>query len=80
VARLTEVSVEVRIGVRNVSREIAFETNESADDVAAKVAAATSGGVLDLVDAKGRRVVVPSDALGYVEIGEEEKRRVGFGA
>jgi len=34
--------------------------------------------VLQLVDNKGRVFVVPTDALAYVEIGEEETRRVGF--
>jgi len=72
--------VEIRIGVQNVSREIAIDTDMTADAVAAAVAKAVDGGVLDLTDAKGRRIVVPAAALGYVDIGEESKRRVGFGA
>jgi hypothetical protein len=52
------------------------------DDVTAAVAAALAGdtGLLALTDESGRRVVVPSDKLAYVEIGEPESRRVGFGA
>ncbi|MGH8938983.1 MAG: DUF3107 domain-containing protein, partial [Actinomycetes bacterium] len=44
--------------------------------------AALSGSmpILSLDDEKGRRIVVPSDKLAYVEIGEPESRRVGFGA
>lgn len=72
--------MEIRIGVQNVSREISLDTDMTADQVAAAVAAAADGATLDLTDAKGRRVVVPSRAIGYVEIGEETKRRVGFGA
>lgn len=72
--------MEIRIGVQNVSREITIDTEMTADAVAAAVSAAVKGGTLDLTDAKGRRVVVPSAALGYVDIGEESKRRVGFGA
>lgn len=72
--------MEIRIGVQNVSREIAIDTDMTADAVAAAVAKAVDGGVLDLTDAKGRRIVVPAAALGYVDIGEESKRRVGFGA
>lgn len=71
--------MDIRIGVQQVSREISLESDESADDVAAKVAAAMSGDTLELVDNKGRRVVVPTRALAYVDIGTEEKRRVGFG-
>ncbi|MFV0286880.1 MAG: DUF3107 domain-containing protein [Demequina sp.] len=72
--------MEIRIGVQNVAREIVIETELSGDEVAAKVADAVAGATLDLTDAKGRRVVVPAGSLGYVEIGEEAKRRVGFGA
>ena len=71
--------MDIRIGVQQVSREITLESDETADEVAAKVASAMSGEVLELTDNKGRRVVVPSRALAYVDIGTEEKRRVGFG-
>ncbi|MDE0572561.1 DUF3107 domain-containing protein [Demequina sp. B12] len=72
--------MEIRIGVQNVAREIVIETNLTGDEVAKAVADAIAGATLDLSDAKGRRIVVPSASLGYVEIGEESKRRVGFGA
>ncbi|WP_062076805.1 DUF3107 domain-containing protein [Demequina globuliformis] len=72
--------MEIRIGVQNVAREIVIETDMSGDEVAKAVADALEGATLDLSDAKGRRLVVPAGALGYVEIGEESKRRVGFGA
>ena len=71
--------MEIRIGVQNVTREIVVETDKSSDDIAALVSKAIAGGVLDLVDVQGRRVVVPSASLAYVQIGEEVKRRVGFG-
>ncbi|BDZ62966.1 hypothetical protein Lsed01_02107 [Demequina sediminis] len=72
--------MEIRIGIQNVSREIAIDTDMTSDAVAKAVAEAVQGGTLDLTDAKGRRVVIPASALGYVDIGEETKRRVGFGA
>jgi len=72
--------VEVRIGVRQVAREIAFESDQGIEEVTAAVATAVKqGGILDLVDDKGRRYLVPADALGFVHIGEAEKGRVGFG-
>lgn len=74
-------TVEITIGVRNVAREITLESAQTADEVVAAVnAALATGGVLSLVDHRGRRVVVPVDSLGYLEIGQEEQRRVGFGA
>ena len=75
----SEDSVEIRIGVQNVSREVVIETELTTADIEKKVADAVLGAALDLIDVKGRRVIVPSAAIGYVEIGEEERRRVGFG-
>ncbi len=72
--------MEIRIGVQNVSRELTVETDLTADAVAKLVADALAGATLDITDVKGRRVVVPSAAIGYVELGEEAKRRVGFEA
>ena len=75
-----EVDVEITIGVQNLTREIVVETDASAEEVAATVAKALDGGaVLDLTDNRGRRVLVPTATIGYVEIGAEEQRRVGFG-
>ncbi len=71
--------MEVKIGVQNVARELVVETDSSAKEVAELVAAAVKGETLTLTDSKGRQIVVPSAALGYVEIGVEEQRRVGFG-
>ncbi len=72
--------MEIRIGVRNVARELSFETTMTADEVAKAVAAASAGTMLDLTAEKGRRILVPADAVGYVEIGQEERHRVGFEA
>jgi hypothetical protein len=36
-------------------------------------------GIFAITDVKGRRIVVPVAALGFVEIGEDESRPVGFG-
>ena len=74
--------MEVKIGVQFAARELVLESTQSPDDVAKAVTAALSDddGVLTLVDDKGRRVLVPSSKLAYVEIAESEQRRVGFGA
>jgi hypothetical protein len=73
--------VEVKVGVQQAARELVLESGQEAAEVAAVVAAALEkGGALTLDDAKGRRLIVPVDKLAYVEIGEPEVRRVGFGA
>jgi archaellum component FlaG (FlaF/FlaG flagellin family) len=73
--------VEVKIGIQNVGREIVLESALDADAVAKIVGDAIANGTdLRLTDEKGRQVIVPGSVLGYVEIGAEEVRRVGFGA
>ena len=73
--------MEVKIGVQQAPRELVLESAQSAQDVATIVTRALAeGGALSLTDDKGRQVVVPVDKLAYVEIGEPEVRRVGFGA
>lgn len=72
--------MEIKIGMRQTNREIVLESEQTRDDITASVEKAlTNGGALTLDDEKGRRVIVPVDALAYVEIGEETVRRVGFG-
>lgn len=73
--------MEVNIGVQHVARDISFETEASPEDVTAAVEQALSGesSMLSLTDTKGRRILVPARALGWVQIGESEKGRVGFG-
>jgi hypothetical protein len=72
--------VEIRIGIINAPRELSFESNQSAAEIADAVAAALDGGAtsLRLLDDKGSVYLVPTSALGYVQIGTEESRRVGF--
>lgn len=72
--------MEIKIGMRQTNREIVLESDQSRDEVTAAVTKALAdGGALTFDDDKGRRVIVPSDALAYVEVGEEQARRVGFG-
>ncbi|GAA4029292.1 MULTISPECIES: DUF3107 domain-containing protein [Arthrobacter] len=73
--------MEVKIGIQNVGREIVLESALDAEAVAKIVGDAISNGTdLRLTDEKGRQVIVPGNVVGYVEIGAEEVRRVGFGA
>lgn len=73
--------MEVRIGVKQVSREVVIESAQTPAEVQEIVTAALAGdGPLSLTDDKGRLVVIPADAVGYVEIGVEEAGRVGFGS
>jgi len=72
--------MEIRIGLQNTSREIAFESKQTAAEIekAVELALGSDAKQLKLADDKGRIFIVPTAALAYVEIGAEEARRVGF--
>lgn len=74
--------MEVKIGVQHAHRELVLESAQSPADVATAVseALADPSGILNLVDEKGRRVIVPVAKLAYVEIDESVSRKVGFTA
>ena len=54
----------------------------SADDVEKLLYEALKAdfGLFTLVDEKGRKVFIPAEKIAYVELGEPEGRRVGFGS
>jgi hypothetical protein len=75
-----EVSVEVKVGVADTARELLINSSQTPEEVEALVADAlkNSSGMLTLIDDKGRRYVVPSARVAYVEIGSADSRKVGF--
>jgi len=72
--------VDIRIGIVNAPRELSFESDQTAAQIADAVngALAERGGSLQLRDDKGTMYVVPSAGIAYVEIGSDQARRVGF--
>lgn len=74
--------MEVKIGVHNATRELSIESTESPEELEARVreVVADPNGLLELTDERGRRVLVRTEHLTYIELGEPTERRVGFGA
>ena len=75
--------MEIKVGIQHVTREIVVETTKSAADVQKAFEDAIAGngtGVFALTDEHGRKVLIPADRIAYVDIGEENARRVGFGS
>ena len=72
--------MEVKIGVQYAPRELVLESGQTPAEVEKAVTEALSDddGVLNLVDEKGRRVIVPVKKVAYVEIAEAVTRKVGF--
>ena len=73
--------MDIELGIQNVARPVNFSTDESADNVSQAIAQAVAdNATIDMTDDKGRRIIVPANALGYALIGSETKHAVGFGA
>ena len=73
--------MEIKVGITHVNREVAVESESTADEIEAALAdAIASNGFLTLVDDKGRKVLIPAAGIAYVDLGSEHVRAVGFGA
>ena len=72
--------MEIRIGIVNTGRELSFESDVSAEEVQKQIQGALDQNATHIVlkDAKGSSYIVPTAQLGYVEIGTDQSRRVGF--
>jgi hypothetical protein len=72
--------MEVKIGVQNANRELVLDTEQASDDVEAAVSEAlgNDNGMLVLKDIKGRKILIPTSKLAYVEIGSPTIGQVGF--
>lgn len=72
--------MEVKIGISESPRELVFNSSQTPTEIEdlVKSALAGSGEVLSLTDDKGRRFLVQTARINYVEIGAADSRRVGF--
>jgi hypothetical protein len=73
--------VEIKIGIQDIARELTVETEATAAEVEKNLQAAlVDGGLLTLSDEKGRKVLIPVAKIAYLDLGQEQTRRVGFGS
>ena len=72
--------MDIRIGILKSPREINFETAATAADVEKIVAAALDSDAkfVRLTDDKDKVYIIPTASFGYIEVGSEVSRRVGF--
>ena len=73
--------MEVKIGIAESPRELVFSSAQTPGEVEELVTTALGegSGLLSLTDDKGRRFLVHTTKIAYVEIGAADGRRVGFG-
>jgi Protein of unknown function (DUF3107) len=74
-------TVEVKIGITDSPRELVFSSAQTPGEVEDLVSAALREGsaLVSLSDDKGRRFLIQTTKIAYVEIGAADARRVGFG-
>jgi hypothetical protein len=73
--------VEVKVGIAESPRELVINSSQTPEEVEELVRAALEKGapVLELIDERGRKILVQTSRVSYVEIGVADVRRVGFG-
>ncbi len=72
--------MEVRIGIKHAPRELAFETESTAEEVRGLIedAIAKDRAIIPLSDTKGRQYLVDTESIAYIELGGDAGRKVGF--
>lgn len=72
--------MDIKIGLSDSQRELAVSSNQSQDDVLALVGSAIAEGqpTVTLEDDKGRKFLVRTERIAYVEVGNSNARTVGF--
>lgn len=74
------VPMDIKIGFTESPRELVINLDSEQDQVVAQIAATLNNndGTVDLTDSKGRRYLVRSAQIAYVEVGTSTHRSVGF--
>ncbi|WKD57055.1 hypothetical protein CAPI_02405 [Corynebacterium capitovis DSM 44611] len=72
--------MDVKIGLAESPRELVISSGEKQEDIVAEVSAAIEAGrpTVTLVDDKGRKFVIRTERISYVEVGNSTARAVGF--
>lgn len=72
--------MDIRIGIANSPRELNIESSQTPAEVEKIVSAALESDAkfIKLVDEKGKLYIVPVASFSYLEMGGEERGRVGF--
>ncbi|OMC24490.1 ATP-binding protein [Mycobacterium colombiense] len=73
--------MEVKIGITDSPRELVLASTQTPAEIEELVSATLSdgSGLLRLSDERGRRFLIHTSKIAYVEIGVADARRVGFG-
>lgn len=72
--------MEVRIGITQSPRELSFESDADVAELQQLISKAITAAepLVTFTDAKGKRYLVATGSIAYVELGTDSGRRVGF--
>lgn len=70
--------MDITIGIAEHGRQLTLSVDQDQATVEKQVTEALAGSVLALSDDKGRKFIVPTAKIAFVEIGIADSRRVGF--
>ncbi|KFI67976.1 DUF3107 domain-containing protein [Bifidobacterium magnum] len=71
--------MEIELGIQNAPRAVTFATDATAQEVAETIKSALAANEpIELLDNKGRNILVPANMLAYAVIGSEARHAVGF--
>lgn len=73
--------MDIEFGIQNVPRTVSFSTDLDVEEAAKQLRDALDDGrAIDIVDNRGRHIIVPTESLGYAIVGSDTTHPVGFGA
>lgn len=71
--------MDIKFGFADTARELVINASGTQEELAAQInAALADNSVLELADEKGRKYIVRTDRVVYVEIGTAKPHVVGF--
>ncbi|WIM68299.1 DUF3107 domain-containing protein [Corynebacterium breve] len=72
--------MDIKIGLAESARELVISSTASQDDVVGQINQAIESGAatVTLEDDKGRKYVIRTERISYVEVGSTAPRAVGF--
>ncbi|EEJ53787.1 DUF3107 domain-containing protein [Mobiluncus mulieris] len=71
--------MEIKIGIKNVSRELALDLDTNSEELKAQLTSAIkTQETIDLVDKRGAHTLVSGADIAYVEFSPEHQNRIGF--
>lgn len=71
--------MDITIGIQNTARELSLELEGTKEEITKDLKQQLTGDLLELTDAKGNLVILPTKTIAFVQLNSDAGRKVGFG-